>query len=62
MKVKGHNFLSLSFLENTEVKYQVVSGFVFLRYFAPAILGPRFFDLIEDTVVSTSSVPFQKKT
>ncbi|XP_060598929.1 ras GTPase-activating protein 3-like isoform X2 [Ruditapes philippinarum] len=43
------------FPETTEVKYQVVSGFVFLRYFAPAILGPRFFDLIEDTVDATTN-------
>ncbi|KAL4220643.1 Ras GTPase-activating protein 2 [Mactra antiquata] len=35
--------------DNNEIHYQVVSGFVFLRFFAPAILGPRFFELTEDT-------------
>lgn len=30
---------------NKEVRYSVVSGFIFLRFFAPAILGPKLFDL-----------------
>lgn len=33
------------FPDNKEVKYSVISGFIFLRFFAPAILGPRLFDL-----------------
>ncbi|WAR28428.1 RASA3-like protein [Mya arenaria] len=37
------------FPDKTSVRYQVVSGFVFLRFFAPAILGPRFFDIPSDT-------------
>ena len=32
-----------------QVKYVVVSGFIFLRFFAPAILGPRLFQLRQDT-------------
>ncbi|KAL3848073.1 hypothetical protein ACJMK2_018954 [Sinanodonta woodiana] len=35
--------------DKKEVRYQVVCGFIFLRFFAPAILGPRFFDLTTDT-------------
>ncbi|KAL3282179.1 hypothetical protein HHI36_005373 [Cryptolaemus montrouzieri] len=35
----------LHFPANREVKYSVISGFIFLRFFAPAILGPRLFDL-----------------
>ncbi|XP_048246876.1 ras GTPase-activating protein 3-like isoform X3 [Haliotis rufescens] len=31
------------------IKYRVVSSFVFLRFFAPAILGPKLFDLRTDT-------------
>ncbi|KAL5005371.1 hypothetical protein ScPMuIL_018827 [Solemya velum] len=34
---------------NNEVRYQVVSGFIFLRFFAAAILGPKLFDLRSDT-------------
>lgn len=37
------------FPDNREVRYQVVSGFVFLRFFAPAILGPKLFDLRTST-------------
>ncbi|XP_033238103.1 GTPase-activating protein isoform X1 [Drosophila pseudoobscura] len=33
------------FPSNREVRYSVVSGFIFLRFFAPAILGPKLFDL-----------------
>uniref|UniRef100_A0A023F326 Putative ras gtpase-activating protein n=1 Tax=Triatoma infestans TaxID=30076 RepID=A0A023F326_TRIIF len=33
------------FPDNKEVRYSVISGFIFLRFFAPAILGPRLFDL-----------------
>uniref|UniRef100_A0A1B0BAA2 GTPase-activating protein n=1 Tax=Glossina palpalis gambiensis TaxID=67801 RepID=A0A1B0BAA2_9MUSC len=33
------------FPRNREVRYSVVSGFIFLRFFAPAILGPKLFDL-----------------
>ncbi len=38
--------------DSAEVRYQVVSGFVFLRFFAPAILGPRLFQLRSDVPVS----------
>nr|CAI5844234.1 unnamed protein product [Callosobruchus analis] len=33
------------FPENKGVRYSVISGFIFLRFFAPAILGPKLFDL-----------------
>lgn len=35
---------------NNEVRYSVVSGFIFLRFFAPAILGPKLFDLTSEPV------------
>lgn len=47
-------YCKVHFSDNAEIRYQVVSGFVFLRFFAPAILGPRFFDLVEDTPVSVN--------
>lgn len=40
------------FPNNREVRYSVVSGFIFLRFFAPAILGPRLFDLTNEQIVS----------
>jgi Ras GTPase-activating protein 3 len=30
----------------------VISGFIFLRFFAPAILGPKLFDLTTEQIVS----------
>lgn len=42
----------ISFVEVKEVRYAVVSGFVFLRFFAPAILGPKLFGLSTEPVVS----------
>ncbi|XP_033096106.1 ras GTPase-activating protein 3-like isoform X2 [Anneissia japonica] len=36
------------FPNNPDVKYSAVSGFVFLRFFAPAILSPRLFKLRKD--------------
>nr|AJE26302.1 Ras GTPase-activating protein [Microdera dzhungarica] len=38
------------FPENKEVRYSVISGFIFLRFFAPAILGPRLFDLTTEQI------------
>ncbi|CAH1643327.1 unnamed protein product [Spodoptera littoralis] len=38
------------FPRNAEVRYSVVSGFIFLRFFAPAILGPRLFDLTTEQI------------
>ncbi|KAL1377572.1 hypothetical protein pipiens_004154 [Culex pipiens pipiens] len=38
------------FPQNREVRYSVVSGFIFLRFFAPAILGPKLFDLTTEPV------------
>lgn len=43
------------FPENREVRYSVISGFIFLRFFAPAILGPKLFDLTTEQIVSCSS-------
>lgn len=40
------------FPANKEVRFSVVSGFIFLRFFAPAILGPKLFDLTNETLVS----------
>lgn len=44
------------FPHNQEVRYSVISGFIFLRFFAPAILGPRLFDLTTQQIVSFSSL------
>ena len=41
----------IHFPENREVRYSVISGFIFLRFFAPAILGPRLFDLTTEQIV-----------
>ncbi|XP_050309453.1 GTPase-activating protein isoform X2 [Anthonomus grandis grandis] len=38
------------FQNNSEVRYSVISGFIFLRFFAPAILGPRLFDLTTQAI------------
>ncbi|CAG9576019.1 unnamed protein product [Danaus chrysippus] len=38
------------FPANAEVRYSVVSGFIFLRFFAPAILGPKLFDLTTEQI------------
>ncbi|XP_018321069.1 GTPase-activating protein isoform X2 [Agrilus planipennis] len=43
------------FPENREVRYSVVSGFIFLRFFAPAILGPRLFDLTTEQIDSQTN-------
>lgn len=40
------------FPHNKEVRFSVVSGFIFLRFFAPAILGPKLFDLTNEPLVS----------
>lgn len=33
------------FSSRQDVKYLAISGFLFLRFFAPAILTPKLFDL-----------------
>lgn len=40
------------FPNNNEVRYSVISVFIFLRFFAPAILGPKLFDLTTSPIVS----------
>ena len=42
--------------ENQEVQYCVLSGFVFLRFFAPALLNPKLFDLTQEQLVSLPAV------
>lgn len=50
-------YIMVIFLENKEIKYSVVSGFIFLRFFAPAILGPRLFDLTKEQIVCSKIIP-----
>ncbi|KAK7078654.1 Ras GTPase-activating protein 2 [Halocaridina rubra] len=38
------------FPNEREVRYSVISGFVFLRFFAPAILYPKLFDLTTEQI------------
>lgn len=38
------------FPEHSNVRYVAVSGFIFLRFFAAAILGPKLFGLWDDNV------------
>ncbi|XP_034947168.1 ras GTPase-activating protein 3 [Chelonus insularis] len=44
---------AIHFPQNKEVRYSVISGFIFLRFFAAAILGPRLFD------ITTEQIDFQ---
>ncbi|TPX62940.1 hypothetical protein PhCBS80983_g00191 [Powellomyces hirtus] len=37
------------------VRYTSVSGFIFLRFFAPAILGPKLFDLVDEYIEPKTS-------
>lgn len=46
---------STYFPDNKEVRYSVISGFIFLRFFAPAILGPRLFDLTTEQIDSQTN-------
>lgn len=46
------------FPHNREVRYSVVSGFIFLRFFAPAILGPKLFDLTTEPLVCSFNYKF----
>ncbi|XP_076662029.1 ras GTPase activating protein 1 [Halictus rubicundus] len=43
------------FPKNKEVRYSVISGFIFLRFFAPAILGPRLFDITTEQIDSQTN-------
>nr|XP_027196706.1 ras GTPase-activating protein 3-like [Dermatophagoides pteronyssinus] len=40
------------FPDNKDVCYYVISGFVFLRFFAPSILNPRLFELTDKKINS----------
>lgn len=33
-----------------EISYSVISGFIFLRFFAPAILNPKLFEITDETI------------
>lgn len=44
--------------DEREVRYSAISGFVFLRFFAPAILYPKLFDLTTEQTVSFSPLGF----
>lgn len=58
---KVYQFLFFPFLHKTderEVRYSVISGFVFLRFFAPAILHPKLFDLTSEQIVSVKPPKF----
>jgi len=46
-------FLSPRFPDEPNIRYIVVSGFIFLRFFCPAILGPKLFGLREDVPDNT---------
>ncbi|XP_069689652.1 ras GTPase-activating protein 3 isoform X2 [Periplaneta americana] len=46
---------STRFPDNNEVRYSVISGFIFLRFFAPAILGPKLFDLTTEQIDSQTN-------
>lgn len=46
---------STHFPDNKEVRYSVISGFIFLRFFAPAILGPKLFDLTTEQIDSQTN-------
>lgn len=50
------------FPKNKEVRYSVISGFIFLRFFAPAILGPRLFDITTEQIVRLSLKKKRKVT
>ncbi|KAA0189698.1 hypothetical protein HAZT_HAZT004172 [Hyalella azteca] len=38
------------FPNQREVRYSVISGFIFLRFFVPAILGPKLFDITSEQI------------
>ena len=40
----------LSRFSDPQAAYSAIAGFVFLRYFAPAILGPNLFDITNDFI------------
>ncbi len=44
------------FPESREVCYYVISGFVFLRFFAPAILNPKLFEITDQQIVSSYNI------
>lgn len=52
------NYLNALPPDQREVRYSVISGFIFLRFFAPAILGPKLFDITTHPIVSCDSLAF----
>jgi len=47
--------VSKRFPDDPIIKYSAVSGFIFLRFFCPAVLGPKLFTLREDNPDETVS-------
>lgn len=45
--------LSQKYFREREISYSVISGFIFLRFFAPAILNPKLFDITDQVVDPT---------
>lgn len=47
-----------------EISYSVISGFIFLRFFAPAILNPKLFDITHDNIepVASRTLTLMSKT
>lgn len=57
--------LSLQFFpDQREICYSVISGFVFLRFFAPAILNPKLFEITDQPIdpVATRTLTLISKT
>ena len=43
------------------IKYRVISSFVFLRFFAPAILGPKLFEIHSEPQVSHRFIIYEEQ-
>lgn len=46
------------FFDRQEVSFYVISGFVFLRFFAPSILNPRLFGLTDMQIIPSTNRTF----
>lgn len=45
--------LSQKYFQEREISYSVIAGFIFLRFFAPAILNPKLFDITDQMIDPT---------
>jgi len=52
MAPEAQTSLSVSTTDDLDVRYTAVSSFIFLRFFAPAILSPNLFQLTPHHTVS----------